>query len=290
MVSLLAPRACLIGHPVAHSRSPLIHGHWLAQHGIDGAYGLEDVPPGGLAAFLKGMGGAYAGANVTVPHKVEALGLSARATPGALAVGAANTLWFEDGALMADNTDVAGFLAHLDEAAPGWDARPRRALVLGAGGAARAVLHGLIGRGVEAIGLVNRDLARAAALRERFGAAVEPASWAGVEAGLHACDLLVNTTSLGMAGQPPLRLALGALPPHAIVVDIVYAPLETDLLRAARGRGLLAVDGLGMLLHQAAPAFERWFGVRPSVTPALRALVEASIPEASIPARTDGTP
>lgn len=271
------PRACIIGHPVAHSRSPLIHGHWLARHGLDGSYSLEDVAPGGLADFLTGMGGHFVGANVTVPHKVDALQLSARATAQAQAVGAANTLWFEAGTLVADNSDVAGFLAHLDEAAPGWERRARRAVVLGAGGAARAVLYALIGRGIETIRLVNRDLGRAGALRERFGPAVEPAAWAGVEASLRACDLLVNTTSLGMTGQPPLRLDLADLPPHAVVVDIVYAPLETDLLLAARRRGLVAVDGLGMLLHQAAPAFERWFGVRPSVTPELRALIEASI-------------
>jgi shikimate dehydrogenase len=269
-----APKACVIGWPAKHSRSPAIHRHWLATLGLAGSYEVAAVPPENFAAFLAAMPATgLVGANVTLPHKTAAFALCARRTPVAERLGAVNTLWFENGALHGDNTDVAGFLAALDADAPGWD-EGRRAVVLGAGGATRAVLAALRGRGL-ACTIVNRSRDKAEALAAQVGAAV--ATWADRDAALQGCDLLVNTTPLGMVGQPPLELDLAALPDRAIVNDIVYAPLETPLLAAARAKNLRTVDGLGMLLHQAVPGFERWFGVRPRVTPALRALVERDL-------------
>lgn len=271
-------RACIVGHPVAHSRSPLIHGHWLARHGIAGSYGREDVLPGDLGDFMGRMRGlGYVGCNVTVPHKETVLRLVARADDTARAVGAANTIWFEGDTMIAGNTDVHGFLANLDERAPGWDKAGDAVLILGAGGAARAAVFGLIGRGFGRIMVSNRSAERALALRQAFGPRVEPVAWPPVADDLRAARLLVNTTSLGMAGQPPLDIPLDALAPRAVVCDIVYVPLETPLLEAARRRGHRVVDGLGMLLHQAVPGFARWFGVEPKVTPEMRALVEADV-------------
>ncbi|MDN2567387.1 shikimate dehydrogenase [Aquibium sp. A9E412] len=270
-------KAFVCGHPVAHSRSPLIHGHWLALHGIDGIYERRDVAPHDLAGFLAGLAGAgYAGGNVTVPHKQAAAALVARRDAAAEAIGAVNTLWFEDGALVGGNTDAYGFAAHLDAEAPAWRAA-RRATVLGAGGAASAIVHALAEAGIAEIRVVNRTAARAAALAARFGEHVGGHGWPALDGLLADSDLLVNTSSLGMTGQPPLAIDLAPLPAAAIVADIVYAPLETALLAAARGRGLVAVDGLGMLLHQAVPGFERWFGVRPTVDAALRDLVVADL-------------
>ena len=269
--------ACIIGWPAGHSRSPLIHDYWLRQHGIAGEYRKEAVPPDEFAAFLAGLAArGYVGANVTIPHKEAALALS---TPDARAkaVGAANTLWRDGDTLRSTNTDVEGFLGNLDAAAPGWDRGLPNAVVLGAGGSARAVVFGLIERGVARIHLVNRTLDRAQALAQRFGAAVMPARWEDAGALLGAAGLLVNTTSLGMKGQPPLEIDVGLLPANAVVADLVYVPLVTPLLAAARARGLATVDGLGMLLHQAVRGFSLWFGVKPAVTPELRALVEADL-------------
>jgi shikimate dehydrogenase len=269
--------ACIIGWPAGHSRSPIIHNYWIRQHGIAGEYRKEAVPPEEFAAFLAGLGErGYVGANVTIPHKEGALALS---TPDARAqaVGAANTLWRDGGTLRSTNTDVEGFLGNLDASAPGWDRGLRRALVLGAGGSARAVLFGLIERGVPRIYLVNRTVDRAQALAQRFGAAVVPAPWEEADALLGGASLLVNSTSLGMKGQPPLSIDLAALPSTAVVADLVYLPLVTPLLAAARARGLVTADGLGMLLHQAVRGFSLWFGVQPAVTPDLRALVEADL-------------
>jgi shikimate dehydrogenase len=271
-------KACIIGHPVDHSRSPLIHGYWLRLHGIDGFYGREDVPPAALAGFLHGFAArGYIGANVTVPNKEGAYAAVARRSETARALGAVNTLWFEDGALVGDNTDVGGFLAHLDASAPDWDRRTRKAVVLGAGGAARAVVHAILSRGVPAILVLNRGHDRAETLAEHFGPRVGVGDWGERAAALAGANLLVNTTSLGMHGQPPLAIELSGLDDGASVVDLVYVPLETPLLAAARSRGLNPVDGLGMLLHQAVPGFERWFGTRPVVTPQLRALIVADI-------------
>ncbi len=274
--------ACIIGWPVAHSRSPLIHRTWLRQFGIDGDYIRAAVEPERFDAFLAAFAeNGFVGGNVTIPHKERAFALVAEADPVAAALGAVNTLWLEGDRLFGANTDAYGFLANLDQQAPGWDAAGGPALVLGAGGAARAVLWGLAARGFSPVTVVNRTFHRALALAQRLGEPVRAAEWEKFEALSAGAAILVNTTSLGMAGQPPLDLPLNRLPPHALVTDLVYAPLETPLLTAARLRGLRAVDGLGMLLHQAVPGFERWFGVRPEVTPGLRQRVIADLAPAS---------
>ncbi len=268
------PTACVIGWPVAHSRSPVIHRFWLQELGIDGDYVIMPVEPERVDAFLRDFAASgYRGGNVTMPHKEAAFAAVADMDAAARAIGAVNTLWIEDGKLVGGNTDALGFLANLDGAVENWDKNPGAAVVLGAGGAARAVLFALIERGFGPIHLVNRTMARAEELALRFGKAVRPAGWDGVDGLLRDAALLVNTTTLGMKGAPSPALDLGALPEHAVVTDIVYVPLETPLLAAARARGLRTADGLGMLLHQAAPGFARWFGRQPQVTPALRAAV-----------------
>jgi shikimate dehydrogenase len=274
-------RACVIGWPVAHSRSPVIHRYWLEQYGIDGAYEKEAVRPEDLERFLKQLWTkGYVGANVTLPHKEAALRAARSADEAAITIGAANTLWLDpDGRLHACNTDAYGFMTNLDAEAPQWNEGLGAVMVLGAGGAARAVVYGLIKAGVTRILLANRTRARAESLAAAFGPKVEVVDWEARNAALASCGLLVNTTSLGMAGQAPLDIDLSAMPSNAVVADIVYVPLETPLLAAARARGLATVDGLGMLLHQAVPGFEHWFGVRPEVTPALRAHVAATLQE-----------
>lgn len=270
--------ACVIGWPARHSRSPMIHRYWLRSLDLPGDYRIEQVPPEALQAFLADLAErGYVGANVTVPHKEAAFALAAEADETARALGAANTLWLEGGRLAAANTDVAGFLANLDEGVPGWDGGLERALVLGAGGAARAVVFALLSRGVGRVDLVNRTPARADALAGAFGEKVVAAEWSALPVLLPEADLLVNTTSLGMEGAEPLDIDLASMKDEAIVSDIVYVPLVTDLIAAAAARGLRSVDGLGMLLHQAVPGFERWFGVRPKVTRELRRLIEADI-------------
>jgi shikimate dehydrogenase len=271
------PRAaCLIGWPAAHSRSPLIHHYWLRALGIEGGYNIEAVPPEGFAEFVLHLSGhGFVGANVTIPHKERALVLT-KPDARARAVGAANTLWYEGGELRSTNTDIEGFIGNLDAAAAGWD-KTDDALVLGAGGSSRAVVFGLLDRGIKRVHLANRTPDRARALADQFGEAVRPIPWDEITAMLPKTGLLVNTTSLGMRGQPALALDIGLLRPDAIVADLVYVPLETALLKAARARGLKTADGLGMLLHQAVRGFELWFGRRPEVTPELRALVEADL-------------
>lgn len=272
------PRACVIGWPIKHSRSPVIHRFWLRELGIAGDYVIQPVEPERAAAWLARFADSgYVGANVTVPHKETAYAAVARREPAARAIGAVNTLWLEEGVLVGTNTDAGGFLANLDQEAPGWDKGGGTAVVLGAGGAARAVVWALTTRGFARIHVVNRTLSRAQALAERFGPTVATAQPEALPALLAEADVLINTTSLGMEGQPPLQIDLAPLKKNAIVNDLVYVPLETPLLAAARARGLVAVDGLGMLLHQAAPGFERWFGAKPTVTPALRAAVLADL-------------
>ena len=269
--------ACVIGWPAGHSRSPIIHNYWIARHRIAGEYRKEAVPPEDFPAFLASLSDrGYVGANVTLPHKEAVLALT-RADARARTVGAANTLWYEGGTLCSTNTDVEGFLANLDAAAPAWDQGLDTALVLGAGGSARAVVFGLVERGVKRIHVANRTRDRAEALRVRFGGAVEPAGWDEVGRLLPGAGLLVNTTSLGMKGQPDLDLDVGRLRADAVVADLVYVPLVTGLLAAAKKRGLRVADGLGMLLQQAVRPFETWFSVRPQVTAELRALVEADL-------------
>ncbi|MDI4235689.1 shikimate dehydrogenase [Bradyrhizobium sp. Arg237L] len=274
-----ARAACLIGWPAAHSRSPLIHHYWLRKLGIEGGYNIEAIPPEGFAEFVLHLSThGFVGANVTIPHKERALALSVP-DERARAVGAANTLWYEGGELRSTNTDVEGFINNLDASAAGWD-RATEALVLGAGGAARAVVFGLLDRGTKRIHLVNRSIERARALADQFGSRVEPATWDALADLLPSAGLLANTTSLGMHGQPALALDVGLLPPNAVVADLVYVPLKTPLLAAAEARGLKTADGLGMLLHQAVRGFELWFGQRPQVTAELRTLVEDDLTKA----------
>jgi shikimate dehydrogenase len=272
-------RACVIGWPVEHSRSPLIHRYWLKQYGLDGAYEKEAVKPEDLPAFLGGLAArGYAGANITLPHKEAVLRLATVADEAARTIGAANTLWLDKaGRLNASNTDAYGFMTNLNAVAPGWNEGRRPVLVLGAGGAGRAVLHGLLAEGASRILLANRTSGRAQELADAFGPAVTVVDWRERDRALLGCGLLVNATSLGMTGKEALDLDLALLPSDAAVADLVYSPLETRLLAAARGRDNRAVDGLGMLLHQAVPGFERWFGVRPAVTDELRAHVAASL-------------
>ncbi len=267
---------CIIAWPAGHSRSPLIHNYWIKQHKLNAEYRREAVPPEQFGNFIRSMRDrGYVGANVTVPHKETALHLT-EPDARARAVGAANCLWYDDDALRSTNTDVEGFLANLDQTTPGWDRGLASAVVLGAGGGARAVAYGLLAREVGRVYVVNRTRERALALQKKFGARVRIASWDETTGLLGGAGLLVNTTTLGMLGQPPLEINLRC-PASLVVADLVYAPLETGLLKLARDRGLRTADGLGMLLHQAVRGFELWFGVRPVVTAELRALVEADL-------------
>jgi len=272
-------RACVIGWPVEHSRSPAIHRYWLELYGIDGAYEKEAVRPEEFASFLGSLSDrGYAGANVTLPHKTEALRLATKADESARAIGAANMLWLDGaGWLNASNTDAYGFMTNLNQEAPHWNKGRAPVMVLGAGGAARAILHGLIAQGASRILLANRTRDRAEVLAGTFGPAVSVVDWDARNQALAGCGLLVNATSLGMSGKGPLDIEVEALPEDAVVADIVYSPLETPLLATARARRRQAVDGLGMLLYQAVPSFERWFGVRPQVTKELKAHVAATL-------------
>jgi shikimate dehydrogenase len=270
------PAACLIGWPAAHSRSPLIHHYWLRRLGITGGYSIEAIPPEGFAEFVLNLAGhGFVGANVTIPHKERALALTAP-DDRARAIGAANTLWYDGTELRSTNTDVEGFIGNLDASAPGWDAIDD-ALVLGAGGSSRAVVFGLLERGIGRVVVANRTIARARDLADRFGPKVESIAWQAIGERLPRAGLLVNSTSLGMGSQPALDIDVGRLPSQAVVSDLVYVPLETPLLAAAKARGLRTADGLGMLLHQAVRGFELWFGQRPEVTAELRAVVEADL-------------
>lgn len=271
-------RAGVVGHPVKHSRSPIIHGYWLEQFGINGRYDRYDVKPEDFSHFVKTLlEQGLQGVNVTIPHKEAAFLALDEATERARRLKAANTLWFENGKLWGDNTDSIGFLANLDQGHPGWDINAKSALILGAGGAARAIIAGLQERNIEKITIVNRTRERAEELALMSGGQVAVAEWSKLSFQLESADLVVNTTSLGMSGQPDLDLSLDPLGKNALVTDIVYVPLETNLLKQARLRGNPVVDGLGMLLHQAVPGFEHWFGKRPVVTDALRHLVEDHI-------------
>lgn len=270
-------RACVIGWPIKHSRSPIIHNYWLKQHGLSGAYEKLEVEPQTLSQFVAGIGGEFAGCNVTVPHKEAVLELVDEIDETARAVGAVNTIWADGKSVHGSNTDVEGFLSNLDQSAPGWDRTPLKAVVLGAGGAARAVVYGLISRGAADIAIVNRSFERAEELARDLGAASRAVRQNDLPGLLPAATLLVNATSLGMQGKPALEMSIDGLNPKALVTDLVYVPLRTALLDAATARGHQTVDGLGMLLHQAVPGFEKWFGVRPEVTPELRRLVEDDI-------------
>jgi len=273
--------AGVMGWPVGHSRSPRLHGYWLAHYRIDGAYVPLPVAPEDLAQALKALPIlGFAGVNLTIPHKERAAALMDRLQPAARRIGAVNTVIVRDSELIGDNTDGYGFLESIKEAVPSWRAASGPALILGAGGTARAVIAALVDAGVPEIRLANRTAARADAIAEEFGGAIRIYAWSDRAKALEGAALLVNTTSLGMIGAPALELSLQGLSPGAVVSDVVYTPLETELLAAARARGHSAVDGLGMLLHQARPGFAAWFGVTPQVTPQLRTFVLQSLQEA----------
>ncbi len=269
------PLAGVIGHPIAHSRSPQLHGHWLRKNGIKGHYIPLDIAPEDLErtiAILPKMG--FVGINVTLPHKESVLELADLVTDRANLIGAANTLIFrKDGKIHADNTDGYGFMQNLLQSAPKWNPTAGPAIVLGAGGAARAVLASLIGVGVPEILLTNRTRERAEQLKQDFGDKITVVDWVQAGNAMEGVNAVINTTSLGMLGKPEMRVPLDALAPGMLVSDLVYTPLQTKLLRAATEAGATAVDGLGMLLHQAAPGFERWFKVKPIVDDELRAVV-----------------
>lgn len=271
--------ACVIGWPAKHSRSPKMHGWWLKHYGIDGDYRIEEVPPEEFPAFIDNLRGhGYVGANITLPHKEAAFELT-EPDERARAVGASNTLWYDDGVLRSTNTDVEGFIGALDAGAPGWHQSGRHAVVIGAGGAGRAVVWGLLERGITRIHVVNRTYERALAMAERYGEQVVPERWEDRNKVLQGAGLAANATSLGMKGNPGLDVDLSGMAPEAAVADIVYVPLETSLLAQARRLGLKTSDGLDMLLYQAGRGFELWFGVRPTVTPELRELLARDIPK-----------
>lgn len=277
----IIPRAGVIGWPISHSRSPKLHGFWLREHGIAGRYDRLPVPPEDLGDFLAALPKepGFRGINVTIPHKIAVLPHLAQIDPVAKRIGAVNTIVVQpDGSLHGSNTDGFGFIENLKMDAPAhWRADAAPAVVLGAGGAARAVLVALLDAGTPEIRLLNRSRDRAAALRDEFDPArITVVDWDARADALGGAGLLVNTTSLGMTGQPALDIALDDLPQTALVNDIVYSPLETELLARAQARGNATVDGLGMLLHQGRPGFRAWFGADPAVTPALRAAVLAS--------------
>lgn len=271
--------AGVIGWPVSHSLSPRLHGFWLNAHGIDGAYLALAVRPEDVHTAIRALPLlGFAGANVTLPHKEAALAAIDRATPQARRIGAVNTIVVAaDGRLEGSNSDAFGFLEHLRASVPAWQPARGPAVLLGAGGAARAIAAALVDAGVPELRLVNRTLPRAEQLAADIGGPIKPHSWQQSVAALKDAALLVNSTMLGMRGQRALDVDVGALPPFAVVYDIVYAPLETPLLAAARKRALAAVDGLGMLLHQARPGFAAWFGVEPQVTRELRDFLLADL-------------
>lgn len=272
------PLAGVIGSPIAHSRSPALHGYWLKRYGIKGHYIPMDIAQADLREALQVLPKyGFVGLNVTIPHKETVLALADIVTDRAALIGAANTLIFrKDGKVFADNTDGSGFIANLRQEAPHWAPASGPAVVYGAGGAARAVVAALIEVGAPEIRLANRTRARAEALRSDFGAKVVVHDWVQAASMLDEAMTVVNTTALGMTGKPDFRVPLDALGPRALVTDLVYTPLRTTFLQEADALGCTTVDGLGMLLHQAAPGFERWFGTRPEVDAATRAAVLAA--------------
>ncbi|MBG1233776.1 shikimate dehydrogenase [Aestuariivirga litoralis] len=267
-------KACVIGYPIAHSRSPLIHNYWLKQHGIEGLYEKREVKPEDLADFLTHLDAhGYAGCNVTIPHKEAAIPLVGKMDDIVRRTGSLNTIYLDSGIISATSSDGEGFYQNLVATVPGLDLKGQTAVILGAGGSARAIIERLLRTDLARVKILNRTEARAQELCNIFGTRVQ---WLapdrfGIESA--SARLLVNTTSQGMKGQPALQLDLSALPASCIVADIVYVPLKTDLLKQAQARGLQTVGGLGMLLHQAVVGFEKWFGIRPQVTPELYDLV-----------------
>lgn len=275
-------RVCVIGWPISHSRSPLIHGYWLKHYGLTGSYTRQPVASENLETFIQSLAAnGYAGCNVTIPHKEAAYHLVTAGDELTARLGVVNTIYLEGSRLMGISTDGPGFLSNLRESQPRLHLPATPALILGAGGAAQAIAGALLEAGCPSLTVANRNHDRALAMAAKFGPRLRAVPWSEAEAAMEGVGLLVNTTALGMTGQPPLVVNLARLPTQAIVSDIVYTPLETDLLQQARLRGLATVEGLGMLLHQAAPGFQKWFGRYPEVTPALRNLLEADIAKAT---------
>lgn len=271
-------KACVIGWPISHSRSPLIHSYWLKQHGIDGSYTRQPIEPAALADFLSSLGKhGYAGCNVTIPHKEKAFQLVTPADQSTERLGAINTVYLRDGKTLGTNTDGEGFINSLLHGAPDLVLNNNRIVVLGAGGASLAVVNAILEQGAGEVVVLNRTLEKAEQLQARFGERITPVAWDRAADQLSECSLLVNTTSLGMKGQPPLNIDLTRLNSSAVVTDIVYTPLRTRLLEDASARGNRIVEGLGMLLHQAVRGFSIWFGVTPKVTPELYDLVARDI-------------
>lgn len=271
-------KACVIGWPISHSRSPLIHGYWLKQHDIDGSYTRQPVEPASLAAFIGNLEAAgYAGCNVTIPHKEAVFRLVNLADESTERLGAVNTVYLRNGNILGTNTDGEGFINSLRQTAPNIEFANKRAIVLGAGGASLAVVNAILQQGVSEVAVANRTREKAEQLRKRFGQQVVPVDWDDAADQLGECDLLVNTTSLGMKDQPALELNLSRLSSRAVVADIVYVPLRTQFLVDAAARGNTVVEGLGMLLHQAVRGFSLWFGVTPAVTRELHDLVARDI-------------
>jgi shikimate dehydrogenase len=281
MSNTLGIKACVIGWPIAHSRSPIVHGAWLKQYGIAGTYDKVAVAPEQLARFAETMADrGYAGCNVTIPHKEAMYKLADERAASAVAIGAANTVWLDHGWICVANTDAYGFMTHLTRSAPGWLHRQGPVCVLGAGGSARSVVYGFLEAGVTDVRIFNRTIDRATMLARALdagGERVHALPWERLAEGTRGAVAIVNTTSLGMNGKGCPPIDFNDRDRETVVADIVYVPLETEFLACARRAGLVTVDGLGMLLHQAVPGFELWFGVRPEVTPELRALVVADI-------------
>ena len=271
------PRVCVIGNPIAHSLSPKLHGYWLDRYGIQGEYTALQVAEKDLETTIRSLPAqGFVGLNVTIPHKVSVLEFADQVTDRATLIGAANTLTFkDDGKIFADNTDGYGFISNLRQGAPDWNPKAGPVMIFGAGGAARAIIVALADAGVPEIIISNRTRAKAEALRADFGARIRIVDWVQAGTALADANLLVNTTSLGMKGASEFKVSLDALRPETTVTDIVYNPLETPLLKAAKNIGCTTVDGLGMLLHQGVPGFERWFGQRPEVDDATRRAVLA---------------
>ncbi len=273
-------KACVIGWPIAHSRSPLIHNYWLKKYGIDAVYEKKAVEPENVAQFIANLAASeFIGCNVTIPHKETAFQAVAKADEIASRLGAVNTVYLKDGVVCGTNTDGEGFIASLRHAHPAFDLRNKTAIIIGAGGAAKAIIGALLDEGVKKIGIINRTRERIHDLQAQFGSGIYEISET-INDALKSCGLLVNTTSLGMEGQPPLELEIQSLSPNALVADIVYTPLETAFLAKARKRGNPVLGGLGMLLHQAVRGFELWFGVKPEVTDELYELIAADIHKA----------
>jgi shikimate dehydrogenase len=271
-------KACVIGWPISHSRSPIIHNHWIAQHRLDAVYERIPVSPENLESFLRSMAdNGYAGCNVTIPHKERAFAIVNHVDDTAIRIGSINTIWLHDGNLHATSTDGMGFCTNVEQTVTGFSFRDSIVTMIGAGGSSRPIINEMLNRGAAEITLANRTLARAEDVQKVFGAKVRAIALENLDTALPRTDLLINTTSIGLGSDTEFPADINLLPDNAIVADIVYVPLETALLKKAKARGLRTVGGLGMLLHQAVSGFEKWFGITPQVTPELFALVAADI-------------